>query len=145
MDKVKGVIGIILIYAVLNLILWGCQELYWMKDTQEIKRIESSLESEKSQISLLEAKISDQSNSIDIKQKELARLESSNLIDDFNAGVDEYNSLLQEYKSNVDAYNSKLDKYNEQVDRSNELIKKSGSRWYLIPIPMPGKSARPKL
>jgi chromosome segregation ATPase len=145
MDKFKSIIGFILIYGFINLVLWGGQELYWRKDTQEINKIESYLTSEKNQITSLESKIDNQSGLIDDKQKELDRLKNDGLIDKYNLGVDNYNFLLQEYKSNVDVYKGKLTEYNSQIDRVNELIKKSGSRWYLIPIPIPGKSAKPKL
>ena len=90
MDKFKSIIGIVLIYGFLNLILWGGQELYWQKDTQEINKIESYLNSEKVQISALEAKIDIQSNLIDTKQRELDHLENNDLVDEYNAGVDEY-------------------------------------------------------
>lgn len=145
MDKIKSIVGTILIYAFINLVLWGGQELYWRKDTQEINKIESYLASEKNQIATLESKIDNQSSLIDDKQKELDRLKNIRSIDRYNTGVDDYNFFLQEYKSNVDIYNGKLTKYNSQIDRVNELIKKSSSRWYLIPIPIPGKSAKPKL
>ena len=79
MDKFKSIIGIILIYGFINLVLWGGQELYWRKDTQEINKIESYIAGEKNQITLLESKIDNQSNLIDVKQVELDRLKSNRL------------------------------------------------------------------
>jgi hypothetical protein len=145
MEKLKSIIGIIVIFGFINLLLWGGQELYWRKDMQEIRKIENYLASEKTEITLLESKINNQSISIDFKQKGLNSLKNNGLINEYNAGVDDYNILLQKYKSNVDIYNGKLTEYNNQVDCVNELIKKSGSRWYLIPIPIPGKSTKSKL
>lgn len=137
MDRMNSIVITILVFVVLNLILWGAQELFWHKDTQEINNIKVHLESEKAQIALLESSVSDQSEYLKQKEHELDYLKSQALIAEYNAGVREYNSLLRKYKASVDAYNSKLVEYNEQVSRCNELTKKSGSRWYIIPIPIP--------
>ena len=143
--NVRNFILYVLVYGLINLILWGGQELYYYKDTQEIKKIESHLENEKEQITSLESEINNQSNLLETKQKNLVSLKNNGLIDQYNAGADDYNFLLQEYESNVDIYNNRLAEYNKQVDRVNELIEKSGSRWYLIPIPIPVKSTKLKL
>jgi hypothetical protein len=66
-------------------------------------------------------------------------------IDSYNSGVNHYNGLLEQYRRDLDNYDSKLTNYNNKVDEENVLIKKSGTRWYLIPIPLPGKSVRSKL
>lgn len=145
MDKLTSIIGIIIIYGLINLALWGSQELYWRKDTQEINKIESYLKDEYGNINSLEIKINNESLSLDAKQKELDRLKNDEMFDEYNLQVDNYNFLLKEYKSDVDSYNDKLIKYNQEVERSNELITKSSSRWYLIPIPIPGKSLKSKI
>lgn len=145
MDILKRIIGLILIFGVINLVLWGGQELYYRKDTQEINRIEKLLDQEKIEITKLQSRINSLSTEIDSKQAELDRYENTGMIDSYNTGVDSYNSLLDEYKSKVDVYNDKLIEYNRNIEQVNILIQKSSSRWYLIPIPLPGKSTKTKL
>jgi len=145
MNKAKSVLGVLLIYGLLNLILWGGQELYYRDDTKEINRIEYFLELEEIEIKSLEKKIETQSFELDQRKVELDNFERQNFIDSYNSHVGAYNLLLATYKNNLDNYDYKLTQYNDKINKVNELIKKSGSRWYLIPIPMLSKSTKTKL
>lgn len=145
MDLLKGLIGLVVVFAIINGILWGGQELYYYKDTQEINKIESALDLEKIEIIKMKSDIESLSGSIDIKQTQLNDAKTRGLINQYNAGVDDINSLIDEYEKKVAIFNGKQNDYNRQVDQINVLIKKSGSRWYLIPIPLPGKSSRAKV
>lgn len=72
-DKLKGIFGLILIFGVINLVLWGGQELYYYKDTQEINKIENILDQKKSEINRIELSIDNLSTTINSKQLELNR------------------------------------------------------------------------
>ncbi|MFA5755355.1 MAG: hypothetical protein WC909_03325 [Candidatus Paceibacterota bacterium] len=71
MDSGKAIITIIIVFVVINLILWSWQEFYYRKDTEQIKKIESWLNSEsvkikntESQLESLELKISSLEDSL---------------------------------------------------------------------------------
>jgi len=139
------IVKYVIIFIVLNAILWGGQELYYYKDTKKINEIDSFLTSEKTSITALEDKISLEEDNIKSLDSRLESYQSLGYIDDYNNGVGSFNNLLETYKSDLDNYNLKLTNYNTKVDEMNVLIKKSGTRWYLIPIPLPGKSVKSKL
>ena len=139
------IIKYILIFIVLNALLWGGQELYYYKDTKKINEIESFLTSEKASIIALENEISSEEADIKSLNNQLERYKSLGYIDDYNNGVGNFNNLLKTYKSDLTNYNLKLKNYNAKIDEVNILIKSSGTRWYLIPIPLPGKSVKSKL
>ncbi|MCK5084493.1 MAG: hypothetical protein KAQ64_02470 [Candidatus Pacebacteria bacterium] len=141
----KSIVSIILIYVVLNLVLWGAQELHYKEDTQEINKIEKWLNIEEKEINSLEKKINNQSFEIEQMESKLNNLERQGSITSYNYNVEKYNSLLEEYNDNFDIYDEKFAKYNNEINHFNELIKKSGLRWYLITIPLSTKSTRSKL
>jgi len=143
---IMGIIKLVVVFGVINAILWGAQELYWHKDTKKINEIEVYLENEKQTIGTLEAKINLTEAEIGRKESQLNSYKSLGYIDEYNTGVDDFNYLLSIYKQDLDTYNSKLTSYNAKVDEVNALIKKSGSRWYIIPIPIPhGENLKGKL
>ena len=65
-------------------------------------------------------------------------------ISEYNANVDRYNALLASYNFDFTLYESKIASYNKVVNEANVLIEKSGSRWYLIPIPIGGTKSIPR-
>lgn len=134
----KKIIGFVVIFGVINLVLWGAQELYHREDTQQIKQIEAGLEGERRSIDALEAKINSAEAELDRRESELNHLKTIGYTSQYNAGVDSFNFFLSAYKRDVDNYNAKLTAYNAKIDEANTLIKKSGTRWYLIPIPFGG-------
>lgn len=138
MDLSKRIVGLVVVFGVINLALWGAQELYHREDTKKINEIELYLADEKRSIDELETKINSEETEIEQRENELHRLKSLGYIDEYNAGVDNFNYLLSAYKHDLDNYNAKLTAYNTKVDEANTLIGKSGSRWYLIPIPFGG-------
>lgn len=138
MDLPKKIIGLVVVFGIINLVLWGAQELYYRGDTKKVNEIEVYLEGERLSIDALEAKINSEEAEIEQRENKLNRLKSLGYIDEYNAGVDNFNYLLSAYKRDLDNYNAKLTTYNTKVDEANTLIGKSGSRWYLIPIPFGG-------
>jgi chromosome segregation ATPase len=149
MQKIISLVAMVAIFGLANFLLWGAQELYWRDETNEIEKIDGYLDNEKPQIELLKSKINEQSSAVDVKKQNLEKLKdnlkNNRLIDQYNSDVDNYNSLLNEYKSSFDKYEAKLSEYNTKVNRVNELVKKSSSRWYIIPIPLPSKSIKSTL
>ncbi len=139
MNNIKKLVGLILMFGMINLILWGGQELYYYNDTREINRIKISIENEKNEIAYLESRISSLSNEIDFKELELDRYKNANMIDKYNKEVSSYNLLLNKYNNKINIYDYKIKEYNQKIEEVNVLIKSSGSRWYLIPIPLPTK------
>lgn len=144
-ELIKKFVGLAIIFGVINLVLWGAQELYYRNDTKKINEIEVYLENEKQTINALETKINFAEIEIGRKESQLNNYKSLGYTNKYNAGVDDFNYLLSTYKQDLDNYNSKLTSYNAKVDEVNTLIKKSGSRWYLIPMPLPGKTIKSKL
>ena len=136
---VKQIIGVVVIFGAINLVLWGAQEFYYREESAKIKEAEKFLQSEERVINALALKIEEQERELEQKESDLDRYESLGYVNQYNSSVDVYNLTLSVYKSNVGTYNSKIETYNKKVDEANVLIEKSGSRWYLIPIPLPGK------
>lgn len=102
-EKIPGLLRLVVVYALLNGIIYAGQELYYYPSTHKMKQ----LDSEMSNI-----------------QKDITRLE----LYATDGGLGE--PWYSQYKNSIDEYNKKTGEY-------NELSKKSGNRWWLIPIPIP--------
>lgn len=135
----------ILVYGVLNLLLWGGQELYYRGDTKKMNALETEMALEKMQIDQLEQSLTTASTTIDAKEALLNSQKAAGQIVLYNSGVDGYNSMLETYKADTNKYDAHLSAYNVKVDEYNKLVEHSGSRWWLIPIPMPGNHSVPKI
>ncbi len=142
---VKQFVVLLLIYAVINGVLWVGQELYYGADTKEISELETVLKNEKQTIDVIESDIAAGEAKLNQKENQLNTYKSLGDIEEYNNGVDEYNNLLQNYQSSLSNYKAKLTTYNLKIDEVNVLIKKSGTRWYLIPIPLPGRHYNTKI
>jgi len=110
-DKIPGFIKLVLIYALLNLVLYVGQELYHLPSTNKMNQLNSEME---------------------VLDSDINRIESR-----ANSG-----GLSEPYYSQ---YKTKIDDYNKKADEYNKLAKDSGSRWWLLPIPMPGGKAKTNL
>ncbi|OGH74753.1 MAG: hypothetical protein A2748_02385 [Candidatus Wildermuthbacteria bacterium RIFCSPHIGHO2_01_FULL_45_20] len=135
----KQIIGIVVVFGAINLVLWGAQEFYHREESSQIKETKKFLESEDRTIKALAMKIEEQERELNQEEIELNRYESAGQVDEYNRLVGSYNLTLSIYKSNINTYNSKIGTYNAKVNEANALIEQSGSRWYLLPIPPPGK------
>ena len=125
-------------FIIINFALWGAQELYYGEDTKKINEIEASLSAEKLSIDILEAKINLEEKDIEQRENELKNLKSLGYANEYNTKVGDFNYLLSAYKRDLDNYDTKLTSYNTKVNEANTLIGKSGTRWYLIPVPLGG-------
>ena len=143
-NSLNKILSFAIIFIIINLVLWGAQELYHHEGTQQIKQIEAWLDNESRSIDALEAKIHSTEMELNRRENELNRLKIIGYTSQYNAGVDSFNFLLSTHKQDIDNYNAKLIAYNAKIDEANALIKKSGVRWYLIPIPF-GAGTKPRL
>lgn len=138
----KQIIGIVIIFIIINIIFWGAQEFYYRDESSQIKETQKFLESEERSIKALSLKIDEQKNELNQKEIKLNNYESLGYIDKYNNSVDNYNFSLSLYQSNINTYKSKINTYNTKVGEVNNLIEQSGSRWYLLPIPIPRNISR---
>ncbi len=145
MEKIKSLVislvVIAVVYGAINFIFVGVQDLYWSKDTAEIKQIDEFLKGEESKLLSLETEIENQTESLRNKEIELDRLKSAGLINYYNLAVDDFNLLLQKSKTTADNYESRVTEYNNKVERINKLSKDSETRWYVIPVPTGRRSS----
>jgi|CXWL01.1.fsa_nt_gi hypothetical protein len=109
-DKIPGLVKLLIIYAVLNGVIYGAQELYYYGDTKKMNQLKSEMNNIQNEVATLESRATN---------GELAE------------------PYYSRYQSNIDQYNKKVDEY-------NTLNEKSGSRWWLIPIPIGHGSINPK-
>ncbi len=101
-ERTPALLKIVVLYAVLNGMIYGAQELYYYNDTQRMNQLETDMSGIQSEISSLESRATD-------------------------GGLAE--PYYSRYKNNIEKYNSKVGEY-------NALSERSGSRWWLIPIPI---------
>lgn len=141
---VYRIIILAVVYLVLNWALGGIQNLWHRNDTRRIESTKTALENERRIIDELSNRLDEEGESLSKESDRLDELKASGSTDEYNEGVESFNSRLRSYKADVDLYNQKITNFNKQVGEINELIKKIGSRWYIIPIPIP-KSGRARL
>lgn len=96
-----GIISLIVIYVVINGVLWFGQEAYHHEDNAQLEQMETKMNQLNSQITSFENRMS-------------------------LSGATEY-----EYAN----YEKMVNDYNKTTEEYNALAEKSGTRWYLIPIP----------
>lgn len=128
-----GLIGIVIIYGIINLVLVGGQEALHSGDKKKLDQMKIELDAGLKEITSLEFQI----NALDSDLQTLKnQIDSTDDIDDKNVLIDRYNSNLPAYKISYDKYSTKLISYNLEVNNANELAKKIGSTYYLLPIPV---------
>lgn len=144
MNKITGwiisLVGLIIVYGAINLVLYGGQELWHKGDTDKLHVIEEFLKGKKVEMDSIEQRLVTTETDLNARKSQLDRYKAINDIYHYNLGVDSYNSLLGDYRLYLEQYNNALSIYNQKIDEGNELIKKTGTRWYVIPIPIPSKS-----
>lgn len=96
-----GILGIILIYGVINLVLVGGQNLWHSGEKNRLNELQEIM-----------------SNQEKIIHEYKLDVENGTISDD------EYND-----------YTKKVDEYNENVNEYNKVAEKSGTTWYILPVP----------
>lgn len=98
---ILGILVLVIIYVVINGVMWLGQEAYHHEDNAQLEQMETKINKLDSQISSFESRMKLSGTT----EAEYANYQK--MVDDFNKTSEEYNALAQ----------------------------KSGTRWYLIPIP----------
>lgn len=120
-NSIIGILGIILVYGVINIVLVGAQDFWHSGDQSKLDALKQELQTKKSDIDTLEANINSEKSTMDEYQ-------ANGDVTDYNSLVDDYNSKLAEDQSDVNDYNS-------IVQQANDLSNKIGGTWYVVPIP----------
>lgn len=132
---IKKVFLFILIFGLGNIILWAGQELYYRNDTLRIETEKRVLNDNKVEIDQFEININSVESDLSAQDTKLESLKARGEIDSYNSGVADYNLKLTKFQADYSVYGAMIDEYNKKVDEVNTLIKKSGTRWYIIPLP----------
>ena len=111
MTRLAGCLGTLVVFALLNGILWAGQELYHRGDVQRVEAIEVNL------------------NQLDRQIQQDEEWLAANL------AYYERNGPASVYNIRVDGLNDQVNRYNLMVDEYNTLARKAYRRLYLIPIP----------
>ena len=137
-------IGIVIIlFGVVNLLLLEGQSLYHRGDSQRLKQMENWLDERQTQLKNKEKELKSLNSQIEkldtllINYKQKIDRGGTHLIDSYNAKVDEYNDLLDKYNSKLKDYKMGVYEYNSKVREVNKLSEETGTRWYIIPVPLP--------
>lgn len=137
---VISLISIVIVYLGLNGLLWLGQELYHKNDVKQCEQLERKISQLKQETSTLEKALQMRER----KHKEILALQNElqNGVKTnyarYSSLVDSYNNETPEYTKQLDTYNAMINQHNEIVNKYNSLAKSAYSRWWLIPIPMPG-------
>lgn len=114
--------SIAVFFALINGMLWACQEITSGESKSKLNAKKSELESVKRDLDNCNSKL------------------------DVYKGLAVNNALPHEtylaYKSDLDTCNSLVEKHNNIVPVVNELGRTAGRRIYLIPIPIPRRAAK---
>lgn len=137
---VTSLISIVIVYLGLNGLLWLGQEIYHKNDVKQCEQMEQKINQLKQESYALEKILQMRER----KHKEILALQQELQIGiktnyvRYSSLVDSYNNETQEYTKQLDTYNAMIDQHNEIVNKYNSLVKSAYSRWWLIPIPIPG-------
>ena len=137
-----SVFSLLIGFLILNGILYVGQELYYMNDVKKCEYIESEINNKKAQLTNLKSYI----DSTDLQYDELIKVKES-IKKGLSKDIVKYDKLVKFYKNSFKIYKQKREKYNFLIDEHNKLThkynnlsKKAYRRWWLLPIPFPGKS-----
>jgi len=152
----KRIISAIIVFGLINLLLYGGQKLFQIKDIKQMNIIESTLTVSSQKIedfeTMLETQLSDldqSENTIQQLGNDLDRLYDrypngapADVVAKYNSMKDEYNSLILQntidrlnyFKLNTDL-DLKVSEHNKLVDEYNMLSAKTSKVFLLIPIP----------
>jgi chromosome segregation ATPase len=137
-----GIVGIALIYVILNVFVVGGQKLYHHDDQARLDSLKSELKEQKATIDNDESELTSKEDDLSSLKEEVETYESDypdgvpeEYYDEYRQKVNDYNSQLTDYKDQYSTYQNELGSYNEKVKEANALAKKIGSTWYIVPVP----------
>lgn len=154
------IVGLIVIFGLGNILLHYGQEWYHRADQKELDSIKIKLNNLKNEIDTMESKIKAKNTELENKYKSIQKCKSiikqyeiignsmtdmeyenyENTLTICNENIDEYNIEFTNVNSAYDSYKENIDTYNSLIPKANELAKKVGSKWYIVPIPIPSRS-----
>lgn len=105
-------------FVFVNIILYFGQEWYYSQDTADLIGLQNQINDQKRSYILLEVElknIQDQSDKISDKKQ--------------------FEVLKNKYDKTYNMYSRMIEEHNKNVKEYNRLTKRSGSRWYVIPVP----------
>jgi len=134
----KSILGFIFSFLLLNGLIYGTQEIYYMGDVEKCESIEVTLDRMKKDIlksdKYFESRKIEKENILSLKKK--IEQNHSNQYTRYNSLIDSYNQGMPEYKSRLTNYNKQIDNYNDLTQKYNKLAQSAYSRWWLLPIPI---------
>ncbi len=153
---VASLVGVVVVYGVVNLFLVGGQELYHHGDKMAFDSLKQILETERASIRRAETELQAISSAINSGESEINRLKTgliaiegrypggipsavytaySRDVDRHNALARSYNASLARYKTLYAGYSAQVNRFNTMVDQANALANRVGSTWYIVPVP----------
>ncbi len=136
-----SILSLIIMFAVLNGVIYGAQEIYYWNDIKKCESMETKLKSLKIEISKIEEFVQLRKNKLD-KIRQLEQEIKQGLSKDYNKYqkmIDSYNLNNNTYKKYMKDYDSLIVQHNKIAREYNDLAKNAYSRWWLLPIPLPSK------
>jgi DNA repair exonuclease SbcCD ATPase subunit len=139
---VLGIVSLIIVFAIFNGLLYGAQAIYHWNDVKKCEKMENELAIMKTKIT----KIEDIANERELELEEINQLGTQleqGISTDFNKYdrlIKKFNSDASEFENMIQEYDELIENYNEIVGKYNALASSAYRRWWLIPIPLPGKN-----
>lgn len=140
-------------FALLNGILYLAQELWHVPAKRKVVALSTQLVELKTLIDSLtdslqpgvtgEMKVDSLGVQVELGRKAFASdVAYRNALATYTSSVDEWNSRLPTLQQRAVVHDSLVDRYNSVVTERNRLASKAYTRWWLLPIPVPGSAAR---
>lgn len=133
------IITLLLAYVILNVLIYGGQELYYWNDVKKCEQMEKQLAETKQEVKGIEDWMTQRKynlKKINDLQKDIEQGQTNDL-GKYQELVDKYNANQTQFKHNLKEHTQKIDKYNDIVNEYNSIAKDAYSRWWLFPFPLP--------
>jgi uncharacterized protein YoxC len=154
----KNLFTVLVVYAVINLILYGGQEVFHAGDKQAYDALSQEMEQKKADIETKRGQIQNLEATIEGRRSQIERIEADvhsterqyastgapddvysrykGMITEGNALIKQTNLMVDQHNRLVDSFNAEVAAYNAQVPQINDLGHRAFDRWILIPIPL---------
>lgn len=155
--KAGGLVGLVLVYGVLNGALYVGQDVLARDDVARAEALEGQLTAMGVEIDSLATWLDgmeQENDALLARRSQLATAQETvrragirrprgtafdRGFDDYNARVDEWNYVTLPAINHAAArHDSLIDRHNTLVDEYNVVAEKAYTRWWLIPVPAPG-------
>jgi chromosome segregation ATPase len=152
------------VFVILNLILYGAQDLLHMGDKRAFRQLDAKMRAQLASITTIDSQIARLGQEIDAKKGQVESMrqrkgdieqkyarrgappgvyaEYTSMLEGGNELIGEVRQMVREYNRLVDSRKALVGDYNRSVPRINKLADTLSSHWYIIPIPMPKMAGR---